>query len=241
MSRDDEIVAALRPTFVREATALATQIEEAAAAGRRSDVRLLAHRLVGTAGTVREDDLVTASRKLEELAGERDADDGAVEARARSVASAVRAAVAAIDVTSAQAPSERAKAPDALPVVVAIEDNPANVELLKRIFADSEAVELVTAQSGVEGVRLARERSAALVLLDLNLPDVSSEWVLAALCDADGQPVTRIAVVSADSRPNGEAHVRRLGASDYLAKPFDIEQLRAFVHEACAPAPDPLV
>jgi hypothetical protein len=50
---------------------------------------------VGTAGTVREDDLVTASRKLEELARERDADDGVVEARARSDARAVRVAVAA--------------------------------------------------------------------------------------------------------------------------------------------------
>ena len=182
MSRDDDIAAALRPTFAREGAVLATQIEEAAATGRRGDVGVLAHRLVGTAGTVHERDLVTASRRLEQVALDDGADETALRAQARDVVAALRASVARIDTgpPATTAGGQPAGEPGPRPVVVAIEDNAANVELLERILAGSGAIELVTAQSGVEGVRLARERSAALVLLDLNLPDVSGEWVLAA-------------------------------------------------------------
>jgi DNA-binding response OmpR family regulator len=120
-----------------------------------------------------------------------------------------------------------------VPVVVAIEDSPANVALLHRIFDDVDGIELVTAQSGREGARLAVERSAALVLLDLNLPDVPGEWVLESLRGPDGRPVAKVVVVSADATPGQEAQALRLGASGFIAKPFDIAHLRAVVREAC--------
>jgi CheY-like chemotaxis protein len=232
VSRDDEIAAALRPTFAREATVIAARIEDASRAGRRDEVRALAHRLVGTAGTVRDDALVAASRELEDLARNEDADDSIVRSRALAVVAAVRAAVVAID-SGPDIGEATEEDREGLPVVVAIEDNPANVTLLRRIFASIKGVALVTTQSGSEGVRLARERSAALVLLDMNLPDVSGDWVLEALRNDQGGLITPVVVISADSSPNHEAHVRGLGAADYVAKPFDIARLRALVREAC--------
>lgn len=230
MTRDEEIAAALRPTFAREARMLAGQIEQAAARGSREELRQLAHRLVGSAGTVREKALVEASRDLELVAGDATVSEGVVVERARSVATVVRALVEQIGVG---APAAGAVGGGGVPVVVAIEDSSANVALLHRIFDDVDGVELVTAQSGREGARLARERAAALVLLDLNLPDVSGEWVLDALRGDDGQPVPRVVVLSADATPGLEEQARRLGASDYIAKPFDIAHLRAVVREAC--------
>jgi CheY-like chemotaxis protein/HPt (histidine-containing phosphotransfer) domain-containing protein len=234
VSRDGEIARALRPTFAREAAALSTHLTEAFASGRRDDVRALAHRLVGTAGTVDETAVVVASRTLEALAADQGAEEEDVRAAVDAVVGAVLAAVSAID-AEASAGGEHRPAPlGGLPVVVAIEDNPANVTLLQRIFAGIDGVELVTAQSGMEGVRLARDRDAALVLLDMNLPDVPGEWVLDALRGVDGRPVTQIVVVSADASPGQEEHARSLGASDYVAKPFDIARLRTLVREACA-------
>lgn len=236
MSRDDDIVLALRPTFVREATAIADRLEEATLSGQRDDVRTLAHRLVGTAGTVREEALVEASRELEEIADDVFTDDRAVSVRAVEVAGAVRAVVAASELSSPPSTHDAADANPSLPVVVAIEDNAANVALFRRIFERVDGVELVTAQSGREGAKLAVERSAVLVLLDMNLPDVAGEWVLGALQGPDGKPLTRVVVVSADASPAHEELARNLGASDYVSKPFDVAHLRSLVQEACAEA-----
>jgi CheY-like chemotaxis protein/HPt (histidine-containing phosphotransfer) domain-containing protein len=230
VTRDEEIAAALRPTFAREARMLAEQIEHAADTGSREELRQLAHRLVGSAGTVREKAIVEASRELELLAGDASVHERVVVERARGVRAAVGLLVEQIGVGAAAADAESG---GGVPVVVAIEDSSANVALLHRIFDDVDGVELVTAQSGREGARLARERAAALVLLDLNLPDVSGEWVLDALRGDDGEPVPKVVVLSADATPGLEEQARRLGASDYIAKPFDIAHLRAVVRKAC--------
>jgi CheY-like chemotaxis protein/HPt (histidine-containing phosphotransfer) domain-containing protein len=240
VTRDDDIMEALRPTFAREATAIAERLEQATESGRRDDVRSLAHRLVGTAGTVREEALVDASRELEEVAGDAFSDDYAVGVRAREVVGAVRATVSAMQLESPTSFEGSKAATRTLPVVVAIEDNAANVALFRRIFDRIDGVELVTAQSGREGARVAVERSASLVLLDMNLPDVAGEWVLEALQGEDGKPVTRVVVVSADASPDHEELARNLGASDYVSKPFDVARLRSLVQEACT-EPRPLV
>ena len=234
MSRDAEIVEALRPTFAREATAIAERIEQASASGRRDDVRALAHRLVGTAGTVREADLVSASRELEEVAGDAFVDDFAVDVRAQAVVGAVRAAIDAMKIAPPDATRGSPDTPKALPVVVAIEDSAANIALFRRIFQRIDGVELVASHTGREGARIAIERSAVLVLLDMNLPDVTGEWVLTELQGPNGEPVVRVVVVSGDASPGQEEQARRLGASDYVSKPFDVAQLRSLVEEACA-------
>ena len=232
MSRDAEIAAALRPVFAREAEALAGQIAEAGALGRRDELHALAHRLVGTAGTVHELDLVHASRRLEQLAAAPDTDAAALEAQVAAVLAAVRAAVGSSPIETASGELVAGQAGGARPVVVAIEDNPANVTLLRRIFEGLDGIELQTAETGRDGVRLALDRSAALVLLDMNLPDVSGEWVLETLRD-DGGGAVPVVVVSADSGPEHERHARSLGAVDYVTKPFDVARLGTLVRRAC--------
>lgn len=232
MSRDDEIAAALRPTFAREAVVIADKLEEASRDGRRDDVRRLAHRLVGSAGTVRELALVDASRELELLADNTAAADENVATAVTAIVAAVRRVVGTVQ-PLAPGSDEPEEPGSERPVVVAIEDSPANVTLLRRIFESIPDVELVTTQSGRDGARLAVDRRASLVLLDLNLPDVSGEWVLEELRGEDGQAVTNVVVVSADATPGQAEHAKMLGASGYVAKPFDIARLRTIVRDAC--------
>jgi len=232
-SRDDAVAAALRPTFAREAITIAKQLEQASRDGRRDDVRRLAHRLVGSAGTVRELALVEASRNLEQLAADTTATGDTVAAQIEAVLATLRDAVGTKQPAGVEAAPNPARLRSDRPVVVAIEDNAANVTLLRRIFDAIPEVELVTTASGRDGARVAIDRRASLVLLDLNLPDVSGEWVLDALRGADGRAVTKVVVVSADARPGQAGHARRLGATDYVAKPYDIARLRMLVREAC--------
>jgi len=223
VTRDAEIVAALRPVFAGEVNRIAPELRAATADGRWEDVRVLAHRLVGTAGTVEEAGLVDAARSLEAAAACGAVSPEYLDAVLLAVDGALARSRAAAELGTAGRPVPG----QARPVVVAIEDNPANLALLERVFAGIDGVELRTTASGVEGVELARSCSAALVLLDLQLPDVRGEWVLEALAGS-----TRVAVVSGDLDPEREADVRALGASDYVAKPFELAELRALVESA---------
>jgi CheY-like chemotaxis protein/HPt (histidine-containing phosphotransfer) domain-containing protein len=233
VSRDEEIAAALRPTFAREARGIAERLDEASRAGSREELRALAHRLVGSAGTVHETAIVDASRELELLAADQSVPDEAVVVRARVVSAAVHRVVGTIVADPAPAHGDPAAPESGRPVVVAIEDSPANVTLLHRIFESIPDVELVTTQTGRDGARLAVDRAASLVLLDLNLPDVPGEWVLDQLRGPDGRAMTKVVVVSAEAGPGQAEHARSLGASDYVAKPFDIGRLRTLVRESC--------
>jgi signal transduction histidine kinase/ActR/RegA family two-component response regulator/HPt (histidine-containing phosphotransfer) domain-containing protein len=113
--------------------------------------------------------------------------------------------------------------------VLYIEDNPSNVRLVEKIFALASDMGLSVAREGAAGLAMARAELPELILLDLHLPDMSGEQVLAALL---ADPVTAdipVIVVSADASPVQTKRLRAAGAVGYLTKPFDVDQLLAAV------------
>jgi PAS domain S-box-containing protein len=118
--------------------------------------------------------------------------------------------------------------------VLVVEDNPALVELVARILDVRPQLEVVAARCGAEALEVTRTRSPALVLLDLNLDDMSGEDVLRALRT---EPATRevpVIILSADSSPDRGAQVRAAGAAAFLTKPIDIARLLATVDRVLA-------
>ena len=128
-----------------------------------------------------------------------------------------------------------------------IEDNPSNIKLVETILRERAEVTLFVAQQGRLGLELAREHAPALVLLDLNLPDVAGEEILRRL-RADGRTADiPVVMVSADATPSQVGRLLDLGAQGYLTKPFQIDQFLAVIDglpvsrpEVAAPVPDPL-
>jgi PAS domain S-box-containing protein len=129
-------------------------------------------------------------------------------------------------------PAVRARGPAR--TVLYIEDNPSNIRLVERILAARPEVSLLVANQGGLGLELAREHLPALVLLDLNLPDMSGETVLARLRGDERTAAVPVVILSADATPGQVARLRRAGADDYLTKaeraqpvvgPLDDEQL----------------
>ncbi len=113
--------------------------------------------------------------------------------------------------------------------VLYIEDNPSNVRLVEKIFGLSTDLGLHVAREGSSGVALARELHPDLVLLDLHLPDIPGEQVLAALRGDQELADTPVIIVSADASPVQAKRLLAAGANGYLTKPFDIDQLLAAV------------
>jgi len=109
--------------------------------------------------------------------------------------------------------------------VLLIEDNLANLNLLENLLTRRKDVRLLAAMHGSLGLDLAREHRPDLVLLDLHLPDQSGSEVLRRL---QADPLTAqipVVVVSADRSSDQESEMRRLGAVDYLTKPFDVRDV----------------
>ncbi len=120
--------------------------------------------------------------------------------------------------------------PSALqPTVLHIEDNLSNVELIERVLAQRPGVKLIPAMQGRLGLELARQHRPALVLLDLNLPDMSGEDVLQTLRDDPATAQLPVAIVSADAMPRQVQRLLSSGASAYLTKPIDVRQLLALL------------
>lgn len=106
--------------------------------------------------------------------------------------------------------------------VLAIEDNPSNLRLLKAILALRPEISLLSAIQGSIGIDLATQFAPDLILLDLNLPDMSGMQVLARLRNSDITHGIPVVVVSADANPSQIERLLHAGAADYLTKPFHI-------------------
>jgi signal transduction histidine kinase/CheY-like chemotaxis protein len=109
--------------------------------------------------------------------------------------------------------------------VLVIDDDAASRDLLARLLA-REGLRVLSAVSGAEGLRLAREHRPRLITLDLLMPGMDGWSVLAELkADPELADIPVVVVSIADDPARGYA----LGASDYLTKPFDRERIAEVV------------
>ena len=109
--------------------------------------------------------------------------------------------------------------------VLYVEDNLSNISLVQRVLQARPEVELLVATDGASGAAMAKRYLPALVLLDLNLPDMSGEKVLRMLRAEPATADTPIVVLSADANPRQAQRLVALGATAYLTKPFEIRAL----------------
>lgn len=126
--------------------------------------------------------------------------------------------------------------PSTAGTILCVEDNAANLALIQRVLAHRPGVTLFEAREGKVGVKLAREHNPSLVLLDLNLPDISGEEALRILREDQRTRDIRVAVISADATPTRIARLLDAGADAYLTKPLKVKELLDLVDETLAPA-----
>jgi CheY-like chemotaxis protein len=122
--------------------------------------------------------------------------------------------------------------PTSARTVLHIEDNETNFRLTERILEDRANIELLWAATGAQGLELAINHVPALILLDLNLPDIHGSDVLVQLRNTPATQKIPVIVLSSDASPTRIERMLKAGARDYLIKPFDIKRLLFLVDEA---------
>ena len=108
--------------------------------------------------------------------------------------------------------------------ILVVEDDPRVADFLQRgLKAEGYAVRL--ARTGTEGLAMAREAELSLLVLDLMLPGISG-LELCQTMRAEGRHVP-VLMLTAMSSVEDKVNGLRLGADDYLTKPFAFEELLA--------------
>ncbi|MHC5228061.1 response regulator transcription factor [Enterococcus sp. LJL99] len=106
-----------------------------------------------------------------------------------------------------------------------VEDDPTINTLLREIF-EQQSFLITSAFSGTEALLLIKQQRFDIVLLDLMLPGMTGEVFLKEFRDVQQTPVI---IVSAKSEVMDKVSVLRLGADDFITKPFAKEELIARV------------
>ena len=108
--------------------------------------------------------------------------------------------------------------------VLLVEDDLGLVQALGRALA-GRGFSLVSCSDGLEALTLCQRRRFDAIVLDLSLPDIDGLVVLDRLRGRDDR--TPVLILTARGAVNERVTGLNAGADDYLAKPFDLDELDA--------------
>jgi CheY-like chemotaxis protein len=113
-----------------------------------------------------------------------------------------------------------------------VEDNLPNMKLVEGIVARRGDIRLLTAANGRLGIELARSAQPAVILMDINLPDISGIEALRVLRADPSTSRIPIIALSANAMPRDIEKGLEVGFFRYLTKPIRIGDFMAALNTA---------
>ena len=127
--------------------------------------------------------------------------------------------------------SESSATPYRQRLVHYVEDNETNIEVMRGILAQREQIKLETTTLGLDGLTAIRNSMPDLVLLDMQLPDISGLELLRHLTQDDVLAAIPVVVVSADATTLQTQKALTSGALHYVTKPVDVASFLVMIDE----------
>jgi two-component system cell cycle response regulator DivK len=119
--------------------------------------------------------------------------------------------------------------------VLVVEDNPLNMKLFCAMIA-AQGCEVLQAGTGSRALSLARRRHPDLIIMDLQLPDMSGLDVTHELKAAEDTREIPIIATTAYASHGDEEVIRAAGCDGYMAKPIAISEFLALIESLLVPA-----
>jgi DNA-binding response OmpR family regulator len=113
--------------------------------------------------------------------------------------------------------------------ILIIDDNDIFCETVTDLLAD-EYTEVLTAHTGRDGLKICKENKIDVVLLDQKLPDVQGVELCPSILKHNEQ--AKIIFVTAYPSFSNAIEAIKVGAHDYLSKPFEMAELELTVRQA---------
>ena len=114
--------------------------------------------------------------------------------------------------------------------VLIVDDEPSMLRYLQTVL-EAESYEVRAVSSGTEAVvQVRQDKSLDLILLDVLMPEIDGLQTLELLQQA--RPGIKVIMLSCTTDPRKVVQAIRLGAVDYLTKPFQIQDLEAVLEHS---------
>jgi CheY-like chemotaxis protein len=104
---------------------------------------------------------------------------------------------------------------------ILVVDDDTEILAMLRDFLEGEGLVVRTAANGAEALELLEELAPALILLDMRMP-VLDGWGFAEQCRERRHAYPIVVMTAAES---AERWAEEIGATAYIAKPFDVDEL----------------
>ncbi len=124
-------------------------------------------------------------------------------------------------------------------LILIVEDNPKNLKLVRDTL-QVKGYQTVETETGEEGLRVARERHPALVLMDIQLPGISG---IEALQRLRADPVTRaipVIAITASVMAQDRTRIMAAGFDGFQGKPISVKELLETVRQILDKSTQPL-
>jgi CheY-like chemotaxis protein len=184
------------------------------------ETKQLSHKWIGAAGALGCHEIAGLARKLDDMLRAVTRDPSALLVTLQALLDAFEQPVD----TAPPPPVPAAVAPAAPkpakrnPDVLIADDDP-NVRMVIKAVLENGGFDVIVAENGVEALRLARSRFPSAAILDVNMPGISGFAILAKLRE-EKIPI-RVILVTARQQTNDVLQGFKLGADDYIVKPFN--------------------
>lgn len=117
--------------------------------------------------------------------------------------------------------------------VLIVEDNELNMKLFHDLL-EAHGVDTIETRDGKEVLELAREHKPDLILMDIQLPEISGLDVTKALKADEELKVIPVIAVTAFAMKGDEQKIREGGCEDYISKPISVthflEVIQKYIH-----------
>lgn len=112
--------------------------------------------------------------------------------------------------------------------ILIVDDKEANVQLLEQLLRQAGYQNLSTTRDPYAVCELHRSQHFDLILLDLQMPGMDGFAVMAALKQSENQGYVPVLAITVE--PGHKLRALASGAKDFIAKPFDIAELKTRIH-----------
>ena len=113
-------------------------------------------------------------------------------------------------------------------VILAVDDS-ASMRQMVRYTLETAGYKVVQAADGVEALEFAKSGAADLVLTDVNMPRMDGLALVRALRTLESYKFTPMLVLTTESGSESKQRGREAGATGWIVKPFNPEQLLATI------------
>ena len=110
-----------------------------------------------------------------------------------------------------------------------VEDNEKNLELFIAVLETIPELEIFSSTTGKEGLKLIQSENPDLIILDIQLPDISGTEICRELRKLEKFKKTPILAVTSIAMKGDKERILEAGFNDYISKPIFVKNFKEII------------